>query len=174
MILSRFGVGDPLKLRAEFMEQLPTVTAGMTAEEVHALAMWVVDNELWPKRRMGVIQELMQHQRDGKRVIVISGAYQPILQVFANKLNAEGIGTPLEFVGDKLSGKLAGDLNVGEAKAARLRAALNGDTLELSYGDSQNDIPMMIMAQSAVAVNPDDGLRALATVKGWRIIEDAG
>src|SRR5689334_15928260 len=72
MILSRVGVGDALKLRAEFMERLPTVTAGMTQEEVHALAMWVVDNELWPKRRMNVIQELMQHQRDGKRVIVIS------------------------------------------------------------------------------------------------------
>ncbi|MBX3084987.1 MAG: HAD-IB family hydrolase [Anaerolineae bacterium] len=173
-LLTRVGIGDALKLRSAFMEQLPSVTAGFTMDQVRDLAKWVVDNELWPKRRQAVIAELARHQQEGKRVIVISGAYQPILEEFARRINAEAIGTPLEVVDGKLSGRLSGALNVGNAKADRLRDALNGDVLELAYGDTQNDIPMLIMGNSAVAVNPDSGLRALATVKGWRIIEDAG
>ena len=172
MILTRLGIGDGAALRSQFMEKLPTVTAGYTTAQVRELATWVVDNELWPKRRIQVIEELARHQQDGKRVIVISGAYQPILEQFTKRLNAEAIGTPLEFVDGKLSGRLGGALNVGEAKAERLRAALDGGELDIAYGDTLNDAPMLNMARTAVVVNPDAQMRAMATAKGWRIVED--
>lgn len=173
MLLSRIGIGSRSALRNRFMEQLPQVTAGMSEAEVRDLAVWVVENELWPKRRQPVLDELAAHQRDGKRVIVISGAYQPILETFTAKISAEAIGTPLEFGAGKLTGKLGGVLNVGEAKAARLRATLNGQTLAVAYGDTENDLPMLRLAQTAVAVNPDAALRAAAVAGNWRIIEVA-
>jgi phosphoserine phosphatase len=38
------------------------------------------------------------------------------------------------------------------------------------YSDSFNDIPLLEVAGQAIAVDPDDTLRAHARTKGWSII----
>ncbi|NDD01254.1 MAG: HAD-IB family hydrolase, partial [Betaproteobacteria bacterium] len=39
------------------------------------------------------------------------------------------------------------------------------------YSDSINDLPLLEMAQTPVATNPDARLRQLATDRGWRILQ---
>jgi hypothetical protein len=40
-----------------------------------------------------------------------------------------------------------------------------------AYSDSANDIPMLSMVGTAVAVNPDPDLRETARVRGWDVQE---
>lgn len=174
LLLARAGIGDRREVQRKFMHELPRVTAGMTTDEVRDMAQWVVENELWNNRRQSVIAELEQYRQQGHRVIVISGAYQPILEAFTARMGAgyEAIGTPLEFTNDKLSGKLGGALNVGEAKADRLRAAVGDQSIDIAYGDTMNDLPMLKLAKTPIVVKADEELANLAHAMNWRVIEE--
>jgi phosphoserine phosphatase len=38
------------------------------------------------------------------------------------------------------------------------------------YSDSINDLPLLEKADTPVATNPDERLQAIATQRGWRIL----
>jgi hypothetical protein len=54
-----------------------------------------------------------------------------------------------------------------------VRARAEREGLDLSrcaaYSDSANDLPMLTLVGTAVAVNPDTDLRAVARARGWQI-----
>ena len=39
------------------------------------------------------------------------------------------------------------------------------------YSDSRNDLPLLEKAQHPVATNPDDALRAIASERGWPVLD---
>jgi phosphoserine phosphatase len=59
-------------------------------------------------------------------------------------------------------------------KVTRLKAWLDGHGRHVgqmsAYSDSHNDLPLLEMADRAVAVDPDPTLRAAALARGWEII----
>ncbi len=61
----------------------------------------------------------------------------------------------------------------GQAKAAAVRALAAREGLDLrrctAYSDSVNDVPMLSVVGTAVAVNPDGALRDVARERGWQI-----
>ena len=118
---------------------------------------------------MAVVEELIAYQEKGARVIVVSGMFEPILQQFAAKLQVEFMGTAIEVVNGRLTGEIIGQLNVGPPKAEKLQQ-LPGK-LVAAYGDTMRDIPMLELAETAVAVHPDDILKETAVQRGWRILE---
>jgi HAD superfamily phosphoserine phosphatase-like hydrolase len=115
-----------------------------------------------------VVEELLAHQENGRRVIIVSGMFEPILQQFAAKLQVESIGTPLEVVNGRLTGEISGQMNFGPVKVAQLQK-LPGKLLA-AYGDTLRDIPMLELAETAVAVHPDPKLRQAAEQYNWRIL----
>ncbi|MFP4324105.1 MAG: HAD family hydrolase [Anaerolineales bacterium] len=147
---------------------------GMSAEAVHAMIDWVMDNETWPARRATVIAELDAHRAAGRRVVVVSGAYQPVVEAFGARINAVAcFGTPMEWdAAGRLTGRLATSVNTHEHKVAALQNFLNGAPLVAAYGDTHADIPMLELAREPVAVHPDPELRAAAQARGWRILDD--
>ena len=54
-----------------------------------------------------------------------------------------------------------------------MRALAEREGLDLSrctaYSDSTNDMPMLSLVGTAVAVNPDSELRAVARSRGWTV-----
>jgi HAD superfamily phosphoserine phosphatase-like hydrolase len=138
-------------------------------------AEWVVEHELWHNRRRSVLAVLETCKSEGARVILASGTYQPVLEVFAKRCSPnlggfEVIGTKLEMVTGKLTGKIVGQVNVGKVKAASLQAALYSEPLEAAFGDTMPDLPMLEMAQNPVVIPTDPKLERLALKRGWQII----
>ena len=142
--------------------------AGYTPERFDEVANWVADRSFWAHRRLPVVDELLAFQEKGARVIIVSGMFEPILQQFAAKLQVESIGTQIEVVNGRLTGEIIGQLNVGQPKVDKLQR-LPGK-LVAAYGDTMRDIPMLEMAETAVAVHPDAILRETAVQRGWRIL----
>jgi phosphoserine phosphatase len=93
----------------------------------------VVEHHLWPKRKTQVITELQKCKLEGARLILVSGTYQAVLEAFVSRLNAEAIGSPLEVINGKLTGRLAGPINVGNQKVSSLKAA-GISSLEAAFG----------------------------------------
>jgi HAD superfamily phosphoserine phosphatase-like hydrolase len=168
-LLAQTGIINKREFQNRWIEELIGLFAGQTLEEFRAVGEWVVEHHLWPQRKTQVIAELEQYRLEGARLILVSGTYQPVLEAFAARLNAEAIGSPLEVVKGKLTGRLAGPINVGIQKVSSLKA--HGITkLEAAFGDTLPDSAMLEMAQKPVVIPTDAKLERLALERGWRIL----
>ena len=94
--------------------------------------------------------------------------------IMVPRYRADGIAKVKEHVA---AGAVAGETPAGEEKVRRIRtwadATFGKDGWELvhAYGDHHTDAPMLQMAQTAHAVNPDVMLRCHAKRLGWEILE---
>jgi phosphoserine phosphatase len=169
---SRLGLVDKMTMRARWLDGLTLILKGKTAAEIEALSEWVVEHELWPQRRPTVIEELMRHQQAGAQVVLASGAYLSVLNAFARRLGAEveTIGTPLEFIAERTTGKFAGPHCVGAEKTARVRHRAASAEVLAAYGDTVGDAEMLRLSRQPVAVAPDKELARLAQQHGWRVL----
>jgi phosphoserine phosphatase len=132
----------------------------------------VVEDELWPKRRERPISLLRELHQQGAKIYIISAAYQPAVENFANRIAPErtfAIGTLVETTPQGF--KLAEPLNTREKKMSNLLAAIGSRRLAIALGDTFADIPLLERAERAIAVHPDSKLRIKARKHGWQIIE---
>jgi len=78
-----------------------------------------------------------------------------------------------ESVDGVFTGRLVGDILHGTGKAHAVRTLAIREGLNLrrcaAYSDSINDVPMLSLVGTAVAINPDSALRELARKRGWEV-----
>ena len=176
----RFLPRFPL-MKAGLLDRQKTMTAWMSAEinllrgfrpsEVNAMAETVVSNEMWPKTRADALAEMEKKHLAGAQIVVVSGAYQPIVEAFARKMNAAAIGTPLVYKNGRLAG-MELPVNSHQHKVARVRALYPDARIIAAYGDTLSDVPMLEISEQAVAVYPDVKLGRMAAAQGWRVMPD--
>ncbi len=177
-LMARSGMLPVEVVRERWMVGLLNLFRGDAAESFAEASSWVVENVLWPQRRPEVVAALRVHQAAGERLVLASGAFQPVLEAFARRLPQEvgtpapmAIGSPVAVREGRLAGGLDGPLNVGDAKARRLHEALGSERLYAAYGDSGDDVPMLLLSDRPVAVYPDRVLRRTASDLGWSVFE---
>ena len=137
-------------------------------EKVRHASEWVVEHNLWKKRREDVVARLIRHREEGAQVYIASSVVEPFIEPFARRIGAQVIGTPTEIVGGRL--RASGDLAAKERKIEQVLSRLGVDRLDVAYGDTWMDIPLLEHADHPVAVYPDEKLKALAKERGWEII----
>jgi HAD superfamily phosphoserine phosphatase-like hydrolase len=168
-ILAKIGLSDKRAFQNRCISSLPELFAGFTELEFSEVAEWVVEHHLWPKRKTHVIAELEKFKLEGARLILVSGTYQPVLEAFAARLNAEAIGSPLEVVDGKLTGRLSGPINVGIQKVSSLKS--HGiSSLGAAFGDTLPDLAMLEMAQNPVVIPTDAKFEKLGIERGWQFL----
>src|SRR6478609_6520889 len=78
-----------------------------------------------------------------------------------------------ESIDGVFTGRLVGDILHGTGKAHAVRSLAIREGLNLkrctAYSDSFNDVPMLALVGTAVAINPDAALRDVARKRGWEI-----
>lgn len=166
-LLVKLSLFSDERFRERWLVDAPRLLQGLDIDRLRGVAEWIVEHEFWPKRRPRLLEEIEEHRRRGRRVVLVSGAYQPVLDSFAARIGAEAIGTPLHT--EPVRAGLP--INTGPAKVSRLVEALGGQPVEAAYGDTAADIPMLQISLRPVAVQPDIGLRQVAQARGWRIID---
>lgn len=143
-----------------------------TPEKVEQVSEWLVEQELWRNRREDVVVRLVKHREEGAKTYITSSMMEPFLEPFARRIGAEVIGTPTEIVNGRL--KIAGEMVVNEKKIEQALSRLGVDKVDVAYGDSLMDVPMLEHADHPVAVYPEEGLKKLAQERGWEILGDTG
>ncbi len=120
------------------------------------------------------LEQVRWHQRQEHRIVLVTGGADFIVEPLADWLNADLLASKLEEVGGKFTGKLIGEILVGDGKAKALKDHASKNNIDLkasyAYGDSVSDAPMLACVGNPVAVNPDRRLRQIATEKGWKIV----
>ncbi|MCK2239621.1 MULTISPECIES: HAD-IB family hydrolase [unclassified Crossiella] len=155
-------------------EQLLSFVAGRRTDELAALCEEIFDariaSRVWPGTRS--LAEL--HLAAGQRVWLVTAAPVELAEIIARRLGLTGaLGTVGERENGVYTGKLTGGLMHGQAKADAIQALADREGLTLAnctaYSDSHNDLPMLSTVGTAIAVNPDSGLRDIARTRGWEI-----
>jgi len=138
--------------------------------KVKEVSEWVVEHDFWKKRREDVIARLIKHSEAGAQVHIASSVFEPFIEPFANRIGAHVIGTPVKIINGKV--KMAGELVADEKKIEQVLSRVGVDRVDLAYGDTILDVPLLEHAEHPVAVYPDAKLKAIALERGWEIIGD--
>jgi HAD superfamily phosphoserine phosphatase-like hydrolase len=141
-----------------------------TPEKVAQVSEWMVERDLWAKRREDVIARLVAHREAGAKVYIASSMVEPFIQPFAQRIGAETIGTPTEIVNGKL--RMIGELVANEKKIEQVLSRLGVARVDVAYGDTILDVPMLEKADHPVAVYPEAKLKKVAQERGWEILGD--
>jgi HAD superfamily hydrolase (TIGR01490 family) len=148
--------------------------AGRPVAEVVALGEEIYDelmaDRIWPGTR--ALADM--HLDAGQRVWLVTATPVELALIIARRLGLTGaLGTVAESEDGVYTGRLVGEVLHGPAKAHAVRALAAREGLNLrrctAYSDSMNDVPMLSVVGTAVAVNPDSELRDLARERGWEI-----
>ncbi|TDH49092.1 HAD-IB family hydrolase [Mycobacterium eburneum] len=147
---------------------------GRTTAELAALGEEIYDeiiaDKIWPGTR-----ELAQMHLDaGQQVWLVTATPYELAETIARRLGLTGaLATVVESVDGVFTGRLVGELLHGAGKAHAVRSLAIREGLNLkrctAYSDSFNDVPMLSLVGTAVAINPDAALRELARERGWEI-----
>ena len=139
---------------------------------LQSVMSFVVEYELWPKRREQAISLIKEYHQAGAEIIIVSAAYEPVVDYFSKKIGEEritAIGTPVYLSEQGLS--LAERLTTREMKINQVKSIIGSNTLDIALGDTVTDIPMLQQARQPIAVFPDHELRLTAQERGWQILE---
>jgi phosphoserine phosphatase len=131
---------------------------------------WVVEHNLWKLRREDVISRLIQHREKGAQVYIASSVVEPFIEPFARKIGAQVSGTPIKIENGRV--QMVGDLIASEKKIQQIFNRLGVNKVDIAYGDTVLDVPMLEKADHPVAVYPDAKLKQIALERKWEIIGD--
>ena len=177
VLLAKLGVISKERFRARWLSDQATLLRGASADDLAAMGEWVVEHHLWPARRTEGINavaaalSVARAADPSTQLLLATGGYQQVGDAFARRIGAVvALGTPLELIEGRATGRLAAATQSGEQKAAAVRARAAGAPLLAAFGDTAADIPLLSLAQHAVAVAPDKQLRKEALRCGWEIV----
>jgi HAD superfamily hydrolase (TIGR01490 family) len=150
-----------------FVANRPVAEIVQASEEIYDELM---ADRIWSGTRLLA----QQHLDAGQRVWLVTATPVELASIIAHRLGLTGaLGTVAEVADGMYTGRLVGEMMHGEAKAEAVRALAEREGLDLerctAYSDSANDLPMLTLCGTAVAVNPDTELRAVARSRGWAV-----
>jgi HAD superfamily hydrolase (TIGR01490 family) len=148
--------------------------AGRTVAEITELGEEIYDELMADRIWAGTRALAQMHLDAGQRVWLVTATPVELALIIARRLGLTGaLGTVAESIDGHYTGRLVGEILHGPAKAHAVRALAVSEGLDLrrctAYSDSVNDVPMLSVVGTAVAVNPDSDLRDAAKERGWQI-----
>jgi HAD superfamily hydrolase (TIGR01490 family) len=147
---------------------------GRSVDELNVLCEEVYDEIIAGKIFAGTRAMAQMHLDAGQQVWLVTATPYDLAAIIARRLGLTGaLGTIAESTDGVFTGRLVGDILHGAGKAHAVRALAAREGLNLkrctAYSDSVNDVPMLSLVGTAVAVNPDSELREVARERGWEI-----
>jgi putative phosphoserine phosphatase / 1-acylglycerol-3-phosphate O-acyltransferase len=142
-------------------------------DEVAAIAEKIAD-ELMDEVLPFVRPLIKSHHDAGRTVVLTTASNLATIEALANRLEFDHvIATKWAVEGDAYTGAIDGvRLHAGEKKAAVLAWAEANDVdlaESYAYSDSRSDAALLASVGHPVAVNPDAGLLAIATLRRWPV-----
>lgn len=181
--LARFGYAQA-KFQLTGRENSDDVAAGRTkalafiegrqTSELADVGEEIFDERIADKIWQGTRALAEMHLEAGQQVWLVTATPYELAATIARKLGLTGaLGTVAESVDGVFTGRLVGEILHGAGKAHAVRSLAIREGLNLrrctAYSDSINDVPMLSLVGTAVAINPDSALRDVARKRGWEI-----
>lgn len=151
---------------------LKAVVAGRPAAEVTDVTAQFVKNWIPAMCRPGALAAIAAHKAAGDIIVMATASNDVHAVPLAKALGIDVVvATRAELGADgAMTGKILGENCYGPSKLDMIKAAIVvGDARTIAYSDHHSDLPFMVWASKAVAVNPTPKMRKLAEERGMDI-----
>ena len=160
----------------EFCEFQFTVLKQNNLEQLHRWRDDFLDTVIAPMIQNGKAELIEPHRQAGDELVIITATNDFITAPIAERLNIPTLlATTAEFIDGRYTGKVSGTPCYQEGKIERLNLWLKDRNIpfqdSIFYSDSINDLPLLKLVDTPVAVTPDDKLRVHASEHNWQIID---
>lgn len=165
----------------EFCEYQFQVLADNSLETLNEWHKGFMESIIEPMIQNGKANLLQKHKEAGDEILIITATNDFVTTPIAKRLDVDIIlATNAEFNGTNFTGRLSGIPCFQDGKIKRLQQWLEEQGRELNstsldgsyfYSDSINDLPLLKIVDTPVAVTPDDRLRKHAVDHNWDIID---
>lgn len=150
----------------------------LTQHDPDTLYAWrkeFVRERIAPIVAAGTPALLEKHRAQGDHLLIMTATNRFITEPIAALLGIEDlIATDPEMEKGCYTGRVSGLPNFREGKVNRLQQWRSEQNRKFErtifYSDSHNDLPLLLLAETAVAVDPDEVLLAEANQRGWPVI----
>ncbi len=147
---------------------------GWQVQQVHNIVNETLEELIDPYVYVEAADLIEAHHEAGADVVIVSSSGVELVEPIGSMLGADHvIATRMTIDG----GYYTGDIEYyayGENKAQAIRELAERANYDLAnsyaYSDSVTDTPMLEAVGNPRAVNPDRGLRRVATTRGWPIL----
>jgi HAD superfamily hydrolase (TIGR01490 family) len=178
-LLRRVNLIDRVGFNRPAIGSLSNLIKGTSVEQAKAAFEWVTFEYLLPTRHPQVIDRLRQHQASAHRIILLSGIFEPSLQLLGSHFGVQDvIGTKLEVRDGRYTGGIVPPIIIGRNKYLALEEFCNSQAVTVdwagsyAYADSVYDSEILGAVGHATAVQPDPDLKALAIRNGWNVLAE--
>ena len=118
--------------------------------------------------------QIQYHREQGDITVIITATNSFVTGPIAKAFQVDDlIATEPEIIDGQYTGNVAGTPCFKEGKIIRLNQWLENTAHDLEnstfYSDSHNDISLLEVVTTPIAVDPDDDLKAIALTKNWEI-----
>lgn len=173
-IARKLKLTSEVKMRTSMMKKYLNVFKGLTETEILAYYDEIAET-MQADFNPDVLAALEKHVADGVHVMLVSGAFTPLLQPVVGHLPFdEIIGTDIPYSNSVYDPDGEFVHIQASRKTEVINASLANKTIDwknsFAYGDSFSDLSVLEMVGNPVAVRPDARLQAVAENKGWKII----
>ena len=161
----------------EMMQRLvmgPGVNVAEVERVANDFAAGIANTQIYA----GAIARIAEDKAAGYRIVLATASYDFYVAAIARRLGIDDvIATPSTVDGGRVLPRIAGDNCYGPAKLRMIEAWMAGQAIAQVnaqvrfYSDHISDSPALGWADEAFAVNPHNPLRALASAKGWTILD---
>ena len=171
----KVGSCDTPPLRESSTDAALGFVQGRERSEVQALAREISGERIVPRVFPDMAELIDRHRDAGTLTFVATAGPAELAQIVAQGLGMTGgLGTHAEIdESERYSGRLAGSVLHGEAKAGAVASHAAEAGIDLSesvaYSDTINDLPLLKLVGRAEVVNPDRKLRKVADDRGWPV-----
>lgn len=164
------------KMKRQLMQRYLRAFSGLTKNELEEYFAEVA-KEMKEDFNKEVISKLRNHVENGDYVMIVSGAFTPLLQAAVEEFHIlvdEIIGTEVPLQNGLLDVHTTIDHVQAERKTERIYENLKDKQIDwdnsYAYGDSYSDLAVLKIVGNPVAVCPDDKLKVVANKNKWEII----
>lgn len=177
------------QINAQFYEDYQQGTLDITAflhftlkplkehslDQLHVWREQFLDEVITPILLKAAEALVEKHRALGHTLLVITATNRFITEPIVEMYGIDNlIATTPELVDERYTGEIVGVPCFQGGKVTLLNEWLKktNETLEGSYfySDSHNDLPMLKLVDHPIVVDPDEKLRHVATLQGWKII----
>lgn len=162
------------KMRLESMQAYMAALDRLSKEEINQYFLEIAE-KMRPHFNKTVVQKLNKHKNDNIHLMLVSGAFTPLLNQFKNEFHFDTIiGTDIPFLRDEVNKTERVDHIQGKRKVERIYELLQNKHVDwknsYAYADSYSDLPVLQLVGHPIAVNPDPHLHQFAKEQQWEII----
>lgn len=162
------------KMRSHSMQLYLNALNDLTIEEAD-----IYFDQVAQKMRLhfnqDVVQKIKEHASNNIHIMLVSGAYTPLLHTATQNLPINTvIGTDIPVTNGKITSKVPIDHIQGIRKNEKIQQYLQEKKIDwknsYAYGDSHSDLSVLNLVGHPVAVQPDKKLQAIAKRREWEIL----